>query len=327
MSYPRRRVSRADRHTGFGSNPIIIFTAPNSLRLRYPLTQLKPLPSRLKPVLTSTLLPLIALIALAAMLLIDAQRANADTVDIINTSLVTRSSTGFYGRDDADDAIPDRSGIMLVFDYSIVHESVSFDDFWVQTDDGAYAEIIEFRVYDNLIFFKLASELASSATPAVGMNENEVVELDTGNSVERLYFAGVEINDGILPTLAMTLSNGSGTGTGDEGPDRLTKDKINITVTSDEPLAEPPNITVVCNNIQWTESADSTLIHNNIDNFIGNRTGQLTATNAESPDGTSHDYSCGSDDNLTLTTSSMTPTDETSWVYEWRNPQEASLQT
>ena len=276
----------------------------------------------MKTVLVSTVLSFIALLALSSTLFINAQLANADTVDITNTSLPTRSATGFYGRDDQDDLIPDRSGIMLVFDYPVVHDSVSFDDFWVQTDDGVYADVVEIQVCDNLVFLKLSIDLASTATPAVGMNENEHLELDVGNSVERLFFTRVEISEGIPPTLAMTLSGGSGTGTGDEGPDRLTKDKIDITVTSDEPLEEPPNVTVVCNDIQWTESVDSTLIRNNIDDFIANRTGQLTETQSSNPDSLNNqppDYWCDEDQEIIPTTRSMTATSATTWTYEWRN--------
>ena len=211
---------------------------------------------------------------------------------------------------------------MLVFDYPIVHDSVSFDDFWVQMDDGEYADIIEMQVCDNLVFLKLANELVPSATPAVGMNENEYIRLDAGTEIVRLFFAGVEINDGISPTLTMSLSGGSGTGTGDEGPDRLTKDKIDITVTSDEPLHEPPRVTVVCDDIQWTETTGSELIHHNIGDFIANRNGQIAETRSAAFDARSDqlpDYWCGDDDDFTLTTSSMTATGEKSWTYEWRN--------
>ncbi len=234
--------------------------------------------------------------------------------------LIPGSATGFYGLDNDGNLIPDRSGIVLAFNHPNVEELIFEYEIWVKVEDGRIVFVAESHIRENLLFIKLAEELASDATPIVVVSRYfHANSLDTGKFLENLSYAEAEINDGILPTLAMTLGGGSGTGTGNEGPDRLTKDKINITVTSDEPLAEPPNITVVCNNIQWTESADSTLIHNNIDNFIANRAGQLTATNAESPDGTYPDYSCGSDDTLTLTTSSMTTISETSWSYEWRN--------
>ena len=261
----------------------------------------------MKTAITSTVLPIAALIVLASTLFI-AEPTNANNADTPKAPLVTHSATGFYGIDDNGNPIPDRSGIMLVFDAAISPLTVTTQTFIVTLDDGESAKVLETSANKTLVFLKLENLLSSNATPTI--------------SSVRQNFQSFELNDGIFPTLAMTLSGGSGTGTGDEGPDRLTKDKIDITVTSDEPLAEPPNITVVCNDLQWTETADSTLIRNDIDNFIANRAGQLTATNAESPDGTYPDYSCGSDDNLTLTTSSMTTINETSWSYEWRNQTE-----
>ena len=236
-----------------------------------------------------------------------AQTTRAQTTETADPSPATRDATGFYGIDTSGNPIVDRSGVMLVFDSNVVTDSINTDSFRVRLDDGSEPNIVDVEVHENLVFLKLANELLPDATPTVSISDGRRIEL----------------SDGIPPTLAMALSGGSGTGIGDEGPNRLTRDKIDITVTSDEPLAEPPNITVVCNSIQWTESADSTLIHNNIDNFIDNRTGQLTATNVESLDGTSSDYSCGSDDDFTLTTSSMTTISETSWSYEWRNQTEA----
>ena len=280
----------------------------------------------MQTLLESTILSFTAMLALSATLIMNAQPANADTVDILNTSLVSRSATGFYGLDESGNPIPDRAGIMLVFDYPIVLDSVSTDDFWVQTDDGAYADVIEIQVCDNFVFLKLANELVPSATPAVGMNDNEYVEFDVGNSVERLFFTEIDIHDGIPPTLAMSLSGGSGTGTGDEGPDRLTKDKIHITVTSDEPLDSPPLVTVVCNNIQWTGPVDADVSQLGFDNFIANRSGQLTEPQSSNPDSLndqSPDHLCGNDQNIALTTHPMIVNSATSWTYEWRNQTES----
>ena len=154
----------------------------------------------MKSFLPPTFLSVTVLLALSATLFINAYLANADAVDILNTSLVSRSTTGFYGVDGGN-PIPDRAGIMLVFDYPIVPSSVSTDDFWVKTDDGAYASVIDVNASDNLVFLKLSVELVSNATPAVGMNDNEHVEFDVGDSIERLFFAQVEVNDGIpLPS-------------------------------------------------------------------------------------------------------------------------------
>ena len=280
----------------------------------------------MKSFLALTFLPVIVLLAISPTYFFGAQPANADTVDILNTSIAKRSATGFFGRDDQGDLVADRSGIMLVFDYPIVHDSVSLDDFWVQTDDGAYASVVDVHVSVNLVFLKLSVELVSNATPAVGMNENEHVEFDVGNSIERLSFAEVEINDGIPPTLAMTLSGGSGTGTDDEGPDQLTRDKIDITVTSDEPLDSPPLVTVICNNIQWTGPVDADVSQLGIDNFIANRSGQLTEPQSSTPDslsGLPPNYWCGENQDIALTTHPMIVNSATSWTYAWRNPTEA----
>ncbi len=123
----------------------------------------------------------------------------------------------------------------------------------------------------------------------------------------------------IPPTITMTLSGGSGTGTGDEGPDRLTRDKIDITVTSDEPLQEPPRISVVCDDIRWTATVDGETVERNIDDFIANLTGQLNEVQAAN-----FDYRCGEHENdITLATHTMTATGAMSWTFQWRNSTEA----
>lgn len=52
------------------------------------------------------------------------------------------------------------------------------------------------------------------------------------------------VADGIAPTLTVTLSGGTGSGTGSEGPAGLTSDKMTITITSNEPLALPPGVDI-----------------------------------------------------------------------------------
>ena len=265
----------------------------------------------MKTVLASIALPIAALIVLASTLLI-AEPTNADNADTLKDPLVAQSATGFYGVDATGYPIPDRSGIMLVFDAVISPSAVSTQTFIVTLDDGENAKVLETSAHETLVFLKLENSLTSNATP----NTSSVSH----------YFPPFELNDGIPPTLTMSLSGGSGTSTGDEGPDRLTKDKIDITVTSDEPLAEPPRVTVVCNDIQWIESVDAVTVHRNIDNFLAHRSGHLTenqssnldAFNAQPPN-----YRCGADSDLTLTTDSMAPASETSWTYEWRNSEDA----
>ena len=216
---------------------------------------------------------------------------------------------------------------MLVWNGLITTDSLPPTAFRVGLHDeneNAYtAEVVETAIRVNYIFLKLRDEIPPGSTPFVRTSTEYEIEFFLGDRFYRWDIPGVQINDGIPPTLTMSLSGGTGTGTGDEGPGRLTKDKIDITVSSDEPLAEPPSITVVCNDIQWTETDDSTLI-NNIDYFIFNRAGQLTESQSTNPDSLNDqasDYWCGDDDDFTLTKTSMTATGETSWTYEWRNPE------
>ena len=115
---------------------------------------------------------------------------------------------------------------MLVFDGAIAAETVSINTFRVSLQNRTFAEVVETRVDGPYVFMKLKDELASDATPIVGIAEGEEVEDLAGNSTNRRKFGFVQIKDGIAPQLTVTLSGGSGSGTGDEGPDRLTKDTI-----------------------------------------------------------------------------------------------------
>ena len=134
------------------------------------------------------------------------------------------SVTGYFGLDDDGLPIVDRHGIMLVFDGEIAPETVSVDTFEVSLNDGSFAEVVETQVDGAYVFLKLKDELASDATPIVGIAEGEEVEDLAGNSTNKRKLGFVQIKDGIAPRLTVTLSGGSGIGTGDEGPDRLTKD-------------------------------------------------------------------------------------------------------
>ena len=219
---------------------------------------------------------------------------------------------------------------MLVWNGLITTDSLPPTAFRVglrDENENAYTvEVVETAIAVNYIFLKLREEIPPGSTPFVRTSTEYEIEFFLWGRFYTWEIPGVQVDDGIPPTLTMSLSGGSGTGFGDEGPDRLTKDKIDITVSSDEPLAEPPNVTVVCNDIQWSETDDSALIRNNIDDFIASRSGQLTDSQASAPDssnGRPPDYWCGDDQDIVPTTHSMTATGATSWTYEWRNPTEA----
>ena len=234
------------------------------------------------------------------------------------------SVTGYFGLDDDGLPIVDRHGIMLVFDGEIASETVSVDTFEVSVNDGSFAEIVETQVDGAYVFLKLEDELASDATPIVRIAEGEEVEDLAGNSTNRRKLGFVQIKDGIAPRLTVTLSGGSGIGTGDEGPDRLTKDMIDIRITSDEPLQGVPRVVVVCESLKWTESVDGRDVKRDIDDFIASRNGPFSQRPQEPP-GTM--YTCGYDadddgmyDVFELTEDVANSRPGEVWELTWRNP-------
>ena len=234
------------------------------------------------------------------------------------------SVTGYFGLGDDGIPIVDRHGVMLVFDGAIAPETVSVDTFEVSLNDGTFAEIVETRVDGAYVFLRLEDELISDATPIVGIAEGEEVEDLAGNSTNRRKLGFVQIKDGIAPRLTVSLSGGSGIGIGDEGPDRLTNDSIDVRITSDEPLQGAPRVIVVCENIGWTESFDGRDVERDIDDFIANRNGPY-AQRPNEPAGTT--YSCGFDadgdevdDPFELTEDIANSRPGETWEYTWRNP-------
>ena len=234
------------------------------------------------------------------------------------------SVTGYFGLDDEGIPIVDGHGVMLVFDGAIAPETVSVSTFEVSLNDGTFAEIVQTRVDGSYVFLRLKDELASDATPIVGIAEGEEVEDLAGNSTNSRKLGFVGISDGIKPRLTATLSGGSGRGTGDEGPDRLTNDAIDIRVTSDEPLQGAPRVIVVCENLSWTESDGNRDVERDINDFIANRNGAFTSKPQE-PRGTN--YTCGYDVNddgmgdlfqMTEDIANSRPGEV--WEYTWQNP-------
>ncbi len=223
----------------------------------------------------------------------------------------SRSATGYYGLNSDDDPIPDRSGVMVVFDGPIAPSTVSANTFTVELDDGTPASIVEAHATKNFAFLKLAADLASDATPEIDIAQGEKVEDMAGNETFGREVPAFDANDGISPKLTVTLSGGSGSGTGHEGPDRLTKDQITINISSDETLQSAPRIAVVCSSLAWNEGkagtvGSSDLIGKDIDDFIANRNGAFDNKPSETPVMTSpragssadpYQYTCGYDRN------------------------------
>lgn len=194
----------------------------------------------------------------------------------------TESATGYYGRNSAGKPVPDRSSVMVVFDGPIAASSVSTSTFSVMLDDGSAASIVDHEVDGKFVFLKLGSELASDATPKIDIVNGEKVEDMAGNETFGREVNEFEAADGISPRLTVTLSGGSGSGTGDEGPTKLTKDKITVHVASDEPLAGAPTLNVVCSSLRWNRDTEATITENNvdskhdIDDYVANRSGAFS---------------------------------------------------
>ena len=261
-----------------------------------------------------------------------------------------QTATGFYGLDADKKVIPDRYGVMIVFDGPIAESSVSNDTFTVELDDKSMASVVDVDVKKNYVFLKLASELASDATPMIDIANGERVEDMAGNETFGKEVKAFEVNDGISPKLTVTFSGGSGSGTGDEGPEELTKDKMTVHVSSDEPLQSAPKIIVACDTLRWNQKEDATgdVFENqvdskhDIDDFVANRTGSFAdepsepdtlvrtkprSSNTKATDATDrYTYTCGYDadkdnfgDDFQLTTVPALARQGDTWERTWQN--------
>ena len=239
-----------------------------------------------------------------------------------------RSATGFFGENDDDEAVADRSGIMLVFDGAIDADSIETSTFTVTLDedeDGNESEVAvaDVDVQGRNIYLLLASELASDATPEVDLADGKRIQDPAGNITSHHAFDPVEINDGISPVFTVTLSEGTGTGTGKESASDLTKGAITVTVSSDEAVQGAPSITVTCSNIEWDKDSDNTDLV--LKDFVGERDGASTNGNANLfvplpvTDVTCDDDNDDTDDNKKLRIEPAYARPGNNWEYQWKN--------
>ncbi|MXX92378.1 MAG: hypothetical protein F4Y63_02845 [Chloroflexi bacterium] len=244
--------------------------------------------------------------------------AHVITLDEKDPDLIEeQTATGFYGLDSkGNPTIQDRSSVMVVFDGPIAASSVSNSTFSVKLDDGSAASVVDHKVDKKYVFLRLDSELASDATPMVDIVNGEKVEDMAGNETFGREQDEFEAKDGISPRLTVTLSGGSGSGTGNEGPEKLTKDTITIHVSSDEALSGNPRIAAVCSSLAWktggtpsvsgsvAENA-SGVVNHDIDDFVAAHNGSFSGkpeieTNMTSPrtgSAPSYQFTCGYDAN------------------------------
>lgn len=251
-----------------------------------------------------------------------------------------RVVTGFYGENDDDEAQPNVRGLWLMFDGAIDASSVDNGTFKVELDSVAGADPINAIVTDvsvegDSIYLLLDADLLPDATPKLSVNSGRSVRDPAGNQLssndelnndDGNESREIESNDGIPPTLAVTLSRGSGTGEGDEGPSRLTNESIVVRVTSNESIQGAPNVVFVCNDFTWTDTmgnsdaADD--VTRDLQDVIKNRSGKKTTANASQfAPGGDVDGHCDDDGtaDLSLRYIGTYSRPGNAWEYQWRN--------
>lgn len=233
------------------------------------------------------------------------------------------SVTGFYGLNSDDEPVRDRSAVMVVFDGGVNGDLIDTGTFTLEYDDESAIAIEDVVVDGKLVFLKLGEELASDARPTLSISEGREVEDMAGNvlSWQEKDAEAFKLEDGILPVLTLTLSGGSGTGIGREGPSKLTDGAIDIAIASDEDITGAPRVSVVCPNITWMEDdEDGDPKKRGLSDFVNNRTGYTDASTDEMG------QSCGESaktDSFIRSASLARPGNN--WVYAWRNSNTEAL--
>ena len=243
-----------------------------------------------------------------------------------------QSVTGFYGFD--DDPIPNRSGILIAFDKAVDPDSFGVETFEVTLDPiggagtiGASADVVDIDVVGRRVFLLLDEELASDATPQVDVASGQWVSDPAGNRLTGGDVEPFEVNDGISPTITVALSGGSGTGEGDEGPDKLTMNSIVVTISSDEEISSTPALVVVCSSIAWDSDDADDKNDKGLSDLISQRSGALTNGTADfalvpvSDNNTDerNGYSCDNGDTVVLQQAQSYSRPGLEWEYQWVN--------
>ncbi len=235
-------------------------------------------------------------------------------IDDVDPSIEKNQSvTGFYGTDSDDKLVRDRSAVMVVFDNPVNGDLIDTGTFTLERDEDTAIGINDVVVDGKLVFLKLDEELASDASPTLSVTEGREIEDLAGNilSWQEEDAEAFEVQDGILPVFTLTLSGGSGTGVGSEGPSKLTNAAMDIAIASDEDINGAPQVAVVCSNIGWTEGEDE----KGLNDYTGNRTGYSGDTE---PVGSPRCGGGDKPDDVGRGSASLSrPGDN--WVYAWRN--------
>ena len=225
--------------------------------------------------------------------------------------------TGYYGLDSDGNPVPHRRGIMITFDNDVSQDNITENTFDVELDDGTKAVVEDFRVEGKLVFLRLAADLGSSETPKISIASGRRVEDFAGNQLHAREQAAFEAKDGVPPTLTVSLSNGSGTGEGNESSTSLTRNTIVVSVTSDERLQGAPFVSVVCSNFSYTEGTSTA--RKDVDDFAASRSGPKTEQPSVASLGTPRCGTGTTAQTFTPAQEQMFTRGELNWEYTWRN--------
>jgi hypothetical protein len=132
------------------------------------------------------------------------------------------------------------TSLVVRFDGKVKESSLAVTDFQV-TLSGAGGVFVPsaISVKDANVYLDIGSAIPSNNTPTVKIS-GTVQDL-AGNSTD----SGSKLAlDELSPVITLVQSGGSGTGTGSEAADSLTKDNLTVTITSDESLQAAPKIWV-----------------------------------------------------------------------------------
>ena len=252
-----------------------------------------------------------------------------------------RSVTGFYGSDKDGNPIVNKSGIMLVFNDKIDRDSVTTSTFSVKLDDGNFGSVQDLDVDSDdptRVYLLMDTPLKADATPEISIATGQSVEDLAGNETTSTEADEFEAKDGIAPTFTLSLRDGSGTGTGNEGPQSLTKNTIVVRIASDERIQGAPKLTVVCDDLQWTDSKGTMRTNDDetqeVSDLVDGLSGTISGTPSPTQDGDRNRvFTCGKpvDDEGKSTTPANADNDYTllettansragdAWEYTWRN--------
>ena len=225
--------------------------------------------------------------------------------------------TGYFSLDPDGDPVPHRRGIMITFDNDISQDNITENTFDVELDDGSKALVHDVRVEGKLVFLRLGADLKTSETPKISIASGRRVEDLAGNQLQGREVKAFEAKDGVPPTLTVSLSNGSGTGAGNESSSSLTRNTIVVSVTSDEELQGAPYFAAICSNFRYAASG-STTRNRDVNDFAEERSGRQTTNPINNPP----EGRCGTSATSPVLTPSPTQMNSRpglNWEYTWRD--------